>query len=241
MDIDGGNGMQVTADQEKDWLASWFPDSRRVAYLSRRGSRRGLWAVDTATRREELLFGFDAAQIGASARTLQRGQLAELELAPSMRRAAFSLISPPTGRRIIYVTPVGEFTPRPVTSPDVSVGYPAWSPDERRLAVEIKDRSSMQAAVVDVEAGTLRQLTDERGQTWVRSWSPDGRRIAAAALRGGVWDLRWIDADTGRQKIITPPGAPNVYVRYPEWSPRGDVIVFERGEVRGNVWTLAVR
>ena len=241
MDIDGGNGMQVTADDAKDWLANWFPDSRRVAYLSRRGNRRGLWAVDTATRREELLFDFDPTQIGVSAATLQRGQLAELELAPSMRRAAFSLISPPTGRRIIYVTPVDEFTPRPVTRPDVSVGYPAWSPDERRLAVEIKVRSSMHAAVVDVEAGTLRRLTDERGQTWVRSWSPDGRKIAAAALRDGVWDLRWIDADTGAQKIITPPGAPNVYVRYPEWSPRGDVIVFERGEVRGNVWTLAVR
>jgi Tol biopolymer transport system component len=154
--------------------------------------------------------------------------------------SAVSAHARPRGR-IIYVTPFDEFTPRPVTSPDVSVGYPAWSPDERRLAVEIKDGTSMHAAVVDVEAGTLRRLTDERGQTWVRSWSPDGRRIAAAALRNGSWDLRSIDADTGAQKIITPAAAPNVYVRYPEWSPRGDVIVFERGEVRGNVWTLAVR
>jgi Tol biopolymer transport system component len=241
MDIDGRNGIQVTADESKDWLANWFPDSRRVAYLSRRGSTRGLWAVDTTTRREELLFDFDPAQIGPSSTTLQRGELAELELAPSMKRAAFSLLAPPLGHRVIYVTPTDTFRPRPVTDRQSSVGYPAWSPDERRLAVEIKDGSSMHAAVVDVETGTLRRLTGERGQTWIRSWSPDGRRIVAAALRGAVWDLRAIDADTGSQKIIAPAGPPSVYVRYPEWSPRGDVIVFERGEVRGNVWTLAVR
>jgi len=32
-----------------------------------------------------------------------------------------------------------------------------------------------------------------------------------------------------------------VYVRYPEWSPRGNVVVFERGELRGNIWTLAIK
>ena len=37
------------------------------------------------------------------------------------------------------------------------------------------------------------------------------------------------------------PAPPHVYVRYPEWSPRGNVVVFERGELRGNIWTLAVR
>jgi Tol biopolymer transport system component/DNA-binding winged helix-turn-helix (wHTH) protein len=241
MDSDGGNGMQVTADESKDWLASWLPDSRRVAYLSRRGTERGLWAVDIATRREELLFGFDSAQVIASAPGLPRGELAEVGLAPSMTRAAFSLLSPPTGRRIVYVTSFEGFRPRAVTDGSISVGYPAWSPDESRLAVEIKDGASVHAGVVDVATGVLRRLTNERGQTWTRSWSPDGRKIVAAALRDGAWDLRWIDADTGTQKTVTPAGPPRVYVRYPEWSLRGDVIVFERGEVRGNIWTLELR
>jgi hypothetical protein len=30
-------------------------------------------------------------------------------------------------------------------------------------------------------------------------------------------------------------------VRYPDWSARGDVVVFERGELRGNIWTLPLR
>jgi hypothetical protein len=32
----------------------------------------------------------------------------------------------------------------------------------------------------------------------------------------------------------------NVYVRYPDWSPRGDLVVFERGEMRGNIWRLTL-
>jgi YD repeat-containing protein len=120
-------------------------------------------------------------------------------------------------------------------------GYPVWSRDERSIAVEVKDGSSTHAAVIDVATGRLTRLTHDRGQTWVRSWSPDGTRIAVAALRGGRWSLRWVHADEGTQGEMMPPSPPNVYVRYPDWSARGDVVVFERGELRGNIWTLPLR
>jgi Tol biopolymer transport system component len=94
---------------------------------------------------------------------------------------------------------------------------------------------------VDVETGALEALTSERGQTWVRSWSPDGRKIAAAVLRDGLWSLRWIDAATGQHGTITPPQLPRVYVRYPDWSRRGDLVVFERAEMAGNIWQLELR
>jgi Tol biopolymer transport system component len=92
--------------------------------------------------------------------------------------------------------------------------------------------------VIDVATKRFTQLTRDRGQTWVRSWSPDGKKIAAAAFRGGRWDLRWIDAVSGDMGEIASPVEPRVYVRYPAWSPRGDVVVYERGELRGNIWTL---
>jgi Tol biopolymer transport system component len=91
-----------------------------------------------------------------------------------------------------------------------------------------------------VASGELRVLTRERGQTWVRSWSPDGRRLAVAALRDGHWSLRAIDVATGRQQLIHETRSPRVFVRYPDWSPRGDTIGFERGEMRANIWTLAI-
>jgi Tol biopolymer transport system component len=157
-----------------------------------------------------------------------------------MARIAFSVRMPPADRRVLFVTARDAVRPRPLTDGSVSIGYPAWSPDERSIAVEIKDGSATNAAIVNAETGTLRRLTNDRGQTWVRSWSPDGRKIAAAVLRDGQWSLQALDADGGRERAITQPWPPRVYVRYPDWSPRGDVVVFERGEMVGNIWTIKV-
>jgi Tol biopolymer transport system component/DNA-binding winged helix-turn-helix (wHTH) protein len=241
MDADGRNGLQVTSDETAEHLPKWFPDGKRVAYSSTRGTVSGIWAVDISTRREELFFDMTAAQRGAMASVRLKGKLGELDLSPSMTRAAFSLMAPPIGRRVLYVTGTEPFSPRRLTPDTESIGYPAWSRDERSVAVEIKDGSSTQAGVVDVESGAVRRLTGERGQTWVRSWSPDGRKVAAAMRRGGRWSLDWIDVRGGRQGVITPEVPPGVFVRYPVWSPRGDRVVFERGEMHGNIWMLALR
>jgi Tol biopolymer transport system component/DNA-binding winged helix-turn-helix (wHTH) protein len=235
MDANGANPLQITADETADHKPAWFADSRRVAYMSKRGKSGGLWAVDIHTRREEMIFDFD----GAEQYPTLEGRLAEFQLSPSMTLIAFSLLTPPQGRRALFVATATPFAPRPIGSPTISAGYPAWSPDERRLAIEIKNDGSTQAGVVDLQDGTIRQLTHARGQTWVRSWSPDGRRMAVAAQRDGVWSLRSIDAETGDDLLFAPPEPPRVYVRYPDWSMQGDRLLFERGEIRGNIWTLA--
>ncbi len=237
VNADGTNAIQLTSDETAEHKPGWFPDGRRIAYMSKRGTVGGLWAVDIQTRREELIFDF----AGAERYPRLEGRLAEFQLSPSMNRIAFSLLTPPTGRRALFVAPARPFEPRAVGPPDVSAGYPAWSPDESMLAVEVKDSGSTQAAVIDVKNGALRQLTTVRGQTWVRSWSPDGRKVAVAAQRDGLWSLRAIDVTSGEESLFGPVNPPRVYVRYPDWSRRGDRVLFERGEVRGNLWTIAIQ
>lgn len=237
MDADGGNPMQLTSDETADHKPAWFPDGRRIAYMSKRGKVGGLWAIDVATRRETLIFDF----AGAEEYPTLEGRLAEFQLSPSMTRIAFSLIAPPEGRRSLFVSDATPFAPRPLGSANVSMGYPAWSPDERRIAVEIKDGTSTHAGVVNLGTGAMTQLTRSHGQTWVRSWSPDGRRIAVAAQREGVWSLRSIEVSTGAETTVGPASPPRVYVRYPEWSAQGDRLLFERGEIRGNIWTVALK
>lgn len=240
MRLDGGEATQLTADEHGDFQPRWLSDGRRVAFLTDRDAGKTVWTVDTVTRREALLIDLANASrtIGASA---LKGRLAEMALAPSLTTAVFSLMSPPAGRRVMYVADMTTLAARPLTPPTLSVGYPAWDPDERRVAVEVKDDLGTQAAILDVSSGALRMLTHERGQTWVRSWSPDGRRIAVAALRAGVWDLRWIDVSTGAEGPLTEATPPNIYQRYPEWSPKGDAILFERAEMTGDLWLLAIR
>lgn len=236
MDINGRSPQQLTGDDTPEHKPEWFRDGRRVAYVSQRGGVTSLWSVDVETRREQPLFNFSPEDDEARV----PGWLGELQLAPSMTQVAFSVMTPPVGRRALYVSGVDRFAPRAVGSATVSAGYPAWSPDERFLAVEVKDGGSMQAGVFDLASGALRMLTRERGQTWVRSWSPDGRHVAVAALRAGIWSLRAIDVASGQQVEIYSSRTPRVFVRYPEWSSRGDMVVFERSEMRANIWTLGL-
>lgn len=240
MDISGGNAVQLTSHETGTYNPGWVQDGTRVTYLSTRGEMKGLWSVGIITRRQELVLDFARAR-GRTKAEWPAGTLGELRMSPSMTRAAFSLLSRPAGRRVMYVADLEPFTPRALTDGTLSMGYPAWSPDERRIAVEIQDGRGTHAGVIDVKTRAVRQLTNERGHTWVRSWSPDGAKIAVAMFRDGSWSLQWIDADSGRQGAITPPGPPSVYVRYPDWSPRGDLVVFERAEMRGNIWMLTLR
>jgi Tol biopolymer transport system component/DNA-binding winged helix-turn-helix (wHTH) protein len=239
VDRDGTSHAPLTVDDSPDFKPHWSPDGRQVLFMGTRRGRRGILAVDVSTRRE--VMRHDLADARQTPGVSLPGTLAEIRLSPSTRQLAFSLIEPPVGRRRLYVATLDPFAPRAVTDGTQSVGYPAWSPDERRLAVEIKDGSSVHAGVIDLATGALRQLTRDAGQHWVRSWSPDGRRIVMASLREGTWRLEWIDPDSSQSATVLPPQPPRIYVRYPDWSPRGDTIVFERGELRGNIWTLALR
>ncbi len=68
MDADGTNAIQLTSDETADHKPAWFSDSRRVAYMSKRGKVGGLWSVDIQTRREELVFDFAGAEKLSDAR-----------------------------------------------------------------------------------------------------------------------------------------------------------------------------
>ena len=236
MNIDGSGAMQLTSDDTADHKPHWFPDGKRIAFLTKRGQKAGLWSVDIETRREQLVFDFEV-----EGQRPNGGRLSEFDLSPSLTKVALAVLSPQTGKRTLLMSQADAFKPVRLGPPDASAGYPSWSPDEKQVAVEIKDGSSSHAGVIEVATGELRQLTRERGHTWVRGWSPDGTRIAAAVMRDGGWSLKWIDAATGKEGALTAAHPPAVYLRYPEWSPQGDRVVFERGVTRANIWTIPIR
>lgn len=235
---DGRNSVQMTANESPDVEPYWFADGGRLAFLSTRDGELGLWSVDLDTRRQERMHSLDA--IAASIRTTGNGPLAEPSLSSTMNTLAMSVITPPGSIRRIFLSPTSAAQPRVLSADSPWLGYPAWSRDDRWISAELKDGSSTHAAVIEVATGTVRQITRERGQTWVRSWSPDGKKIAAAVFRGGQWSQQWIDAASGATGTITAAESPHIYMRYPDWSPRGNIVAYERGELRGNVWMLSV-
>ena len=84
--------------------------------------------------------------------------------------------------------------------------------------------------------GEPKQLTFGDGQSFTGGWSPDGNRISFAGYRNGAWNIWWVTRDGKEEKQVTNNTKLNVFVRYPTWSPLGNLIVFEYAEVKGNIW-----
>jgi len=130
---------------------------------------------------------------------------------------------------------------RPLTSTRGVTGWPSWSPDGRSLAVEIRDGANTQIGIVSASGGTARLVTQGAGQNWPYSWSPDNDQIAFAGYRDGAWNVFSVSRTSHVERQLTNYLRPNTFVRYPEWSPSGDQIVYEYGESTGNIWMLEPR
>ena len=215
---------------------SWFPDSRRVAFLASEGGRTTYRTADLDTRRPQPLMAIHPADVDGRGVRSGFNAAVDVRLSPDGREVAFSELDPDTGLPRIRVVAVADGASRTLGPADRAESYPAWSPDGRWIATELHTERGSEVGVRPAAGGPLRVLTRGGGESWVHGWSPDGDRVVFAALREGVWNIAWVSRTTGLEVQVTRHSGAAGFVRYPTWSPRGDRIVYERGEVRGNVW-----
>jgi TolB protein len=117
-----------------------------------------------------------------------------------------------------------------------NIDSPAWSPDGSEIAFSrwSKTLGSSPLWAIDVESGQVRQLTAPPSDSgdYEPSWSPDGEWIAFGRARGGdasVADLLRVPArgrvtqESDQAEILR---ATIDIEASPEWSPRGDQILF---------------
>ena len=209
---------------------------RRLAYLSKRGNARAL--VGRRHRR-------GAKSCCSTSRAQRRGRPTSERPACRVEAGAVDDADriladrAARGRRVLYVSALDPFAPRALTDGTSSVGYPAWSPDERnrggdqgwQLDARRRDRRpDGHAATADERARA------DVGPQLVARRAAGGRRAARRGV-GAAVDRRRERPRRGHHRA----GPPRVYVRYPDWSPRGNVVLFERGEMRGNIWMLAIQ
>ena len=190
--------------------------------MSVRQGQRRLWSIASVGGNEKSLFELD--------------DIENPRLSPDGRQVAFNF----TKEGIINVAsiPLTGGVLKPLTYDRELAGWPCWSPDGKLLALEIKRGDDTHIAIIPSQGGELTQLTFEHGQSWPYSWSPDGDKIVFAGARKGIWNLWWVSRSTRTVRPLTQNTQLNVYFRYPAWSPRGDLIVSEYSESRGNVYVM---
>ena len=221
--VDLATGQPRLLADRPDLVATdaWLPDSRRLGFLVRDDDGPSLWTVDVDNGEQVRHRGIDPV-------------VRWLVLSPD--GTTLSAHGPEGGVLNVWTAGFAGDPFRPVTDDREGAGWPAWSPDGRRLAVELLRHGSTQVGVMPATGGPMRTLTSAPGQSWPRSFSPDGRFVAFAGQRAGVWNVYHVPAEGGPERRLTPYSSPAVYVRYPDWSPRGDRIAYEYAETRSAVW-----
>jgi Tol biopolymer transport system component len=224
MDADGRNPRPVTT--EPAGLLGWLPTGDRIAFIAKHSSGSLLWVADLKSGKQTPLS--DSRVEGSLGR-----------LSPDGKQLAFN--SRAGGPINVWTAPLEGGPARQLTFDQELMGFPVWSPDGRWLACEMQRGDDTHLTVIPSSGGTPVQLTSDRGQSWPGSWSPDGDKIAFAGLRQGVWNVWWVSRREPTQRRVTNYTRPNIYVRYPAWSPRGDRIVYEYAETAGNIWVMELK
>ena len=234
MDADGKNARQMTIEPAA--YVGWLPGGDRLATLNKTPDDRRLWAIEVESGRRTPL----------SDRPIETG-LGRLSPDGTM----LAVNSRQSGTINVWTLAIDGGEPNQLTFDREMMGFPCWSPDGKWMAIEMKRGSDTHLAVIpsaglsngrtDGEKSEVEQLTSEPGQSWPGSWGPDGDRIAFAGQRQGIWNIYWVARGDHRVKRVTGYQKPNTYVRYPAWSPRGDQVIYEYAETRGNVWMMTFK
>jgi len=114
---------------------------------------------------------------------------------------------------------------------------PRFSPDGKRMAVEIFDKRKYDIWVYELEQGPLTRLTFEWNNLYP-VWTPDGRRVAFSSNRAGSYDLYWKQADG------SGAAEPLFTAEFSQWeisfSPDGGLLVYREvhPDTGRDIWIL---
>jgi len=124
---------------------------------------------------------------------------------------------------------------RPMIAKPGYYGRPSFSPDGRRLALEVSDGANQDIWVQDVERDTMTRLTFGGKRTLEPIWTPGGRFIVFGDLQGLAWTQA--DGSTKPQSLLRTTG-----LVFPHsFTPDGKRLAYmELANGKFELWTVAI-
>jgi hypothetical protein len=153
-----------------------------------------------------------------------------LRVAPSPDGRTLALLRPSDGLVHLWLVDRSGENLRPLLAGLATVGGVSWSPDGKRLAVEVTDLDvTADIWVLDADGSGATNLTpDPRPAVWydrTPAWSPDGARVAFSSNRSGTTRL-WVMGADGTAPRQVVPASLAAAEHLPAWSADGTTIAF---------------
>ncbi|MFQ5742316.1 MAG: S9 family peptidase [Acidobacteriota bacterium] len=253
--IDGGDRRQLTYGKESATSPAWFPDGKKIAFISSRGSEKGddrggdinqvffiftdggeAWQV---TEHEGGVSQFSISPDGSKLLFTARDRLSDEAKKKQKRKDDAEVVDEKFRMTHLWLFDIETGEEKRLTEGDFTVADPQWSPDSERIAYvtrrtpKVDDSSSSDIRVVNVADGESRKLYENGGPDTSPRWSPDGGTIAFAS-KPQIGNTQWYS----KLYLISPADdAPKVLLEdfdldfgTPTWSRDGRSIFWSTGE-----------
>ena len=123
-------------------------------------------------------------------------------------------------------------------SPHVQIRFPKLSPDGRRVAVKVVEKSYQDIWVYEIARDVRTRLTSGPHNVNQPAWSPTGEEVAFSSLRSGNWDifLGRVDGSEEEKALAATPQGEIVC----DWSRDGTYLIYELTdpEATTDLWYL---
>jgi Tol biopolymer transport system component len=191
---------------------AFSPDGRRLALVGGDFSRLDLMHTDGSSRRT--IYAGRSRSLFSTSWAHRREQIAFA--AGGVFQGAQARVD------VMAVEPDGSGLRR-LTRDAGNNGFPAFSPDGKRLVFRSGRGGSKNLYLMNSDGSGLRQLTRGDWTDTMCDWSPTGELIAFASDRDGDFDIWLIKPDgSGLHKLIGSGGRNN----HPHFAPDGRWLVF---------------
>jgi Tol biopolymer transport system component/DNA-binding winged helix-turn-helix (wHTH) protein len=217
VDPNRGEPQQLTAGAGFNETPVVSPDGRYIVFLSNRNAEEHLWRIDIDGRHPmELTHGTGDLQ---PTMTVDGKEVVFRSQSQSPVRLFRVSIN---GGEPVQLTSGGTFDPN--VSPDgksIACGYRPTPADKNRVAI------------LSVDVGQPRIISDWPAMYGRLRWSPDGRAIAYAARQEGVGNIWLQPLDGSPPKQLTHWGANPIFSF--DWSRDGKWLAYASGSITSDV------
>jgi TolB protein len=142
---------------------------------------------------------------------------------PDAGRSRLVCVSNRTGNAEIFAIDADGNNAVNLTNNAADDGYPAWSPDGKKIAFASTRDGPQQIYLMDADGGNVKRLTTHDGADRAPAWSPDGKKIAFCRNLNGNPEVFVMNADGSAFKNITNNDG---FDGDPAWSPDGKRLAF---------------